>query len=86
MATQNPDPFQKSCIISDQVRGELPLVVPAGDDGALAGVRAQAGHDHPALAGLVGHLRRREVEEAELLWADHHSVGGVRSRGDPGGG
>ena len=48
--------------------GELPLVVPGGDDDALAGVGGQAGqHGGPLGLASVGRLGRREVEIAELL-------------------
>ena len=56
---------------------ELALVVPAGDDDALAGVGGQADHGRAALARRVDHLRRREVEVAELLGPHHHGVRGV---------
>jgi len=40
------------------VSGELPLVVPGGDDDALAGVGGQAGQHHrAALATRVAHLQ-----------------------------
>ena len=64
--------------------GELLLLVPGGDDDALAGVGGEASEEGGPLGlASVGDLGRGEVEISELLGSDHDSLARVRPWGYP---